>query len=134
MIVVWVVGGGEDYSTSLCILKVRLTGFPLDRLWCMRESIESRITPGFSLSIKHGISLHLKWKGLWQGQYVGKIGMFSFGHAECSVDVQHVLGWMTVGIRRYSFDIQMVFKISRLDQITKCRQRRDSLSFGSLQN
>lgn len=72
MIVVWVVGGGEDYSTSLCILKVPLTGFPSDRLWCVRESIESRITPGFSLSKKHGISLTPEMERAIAGTICGK--------------------------------------------------------------
>lgn len=71
----------------------------------MRERMESRMTQGFPLSIEDGISLHLKWKRLWQGQYLGKISMFSFRHDECYVNVEQVLGWMTVEIRRYSFGI-----------------------------
>lgn len=49
---------------------------------------------------------------------------FSFGHAEFYIDVEQVVGWM--------MNVEMEFKISRLDEIPKCGQRRDILSFGSL--
>ena len=66
------------------------------------------------------------------GAICGKDQQFTVGHAECYFDVEQVVEWVDVEIRR--FHGQIVFKTSRLDSITNCRQRIDWLSFGLLQH